>query len=113
MSYRMFDYLVPNVNFFGPNAISVVGERCKLLGGKKALLVTDKGLRAIKDGAVDKTLAHLREAGIDVMVWRSFAKSIAISSLPLAAVARMTAVKASVSRQLTKAISTAMPGLKP
>ena len=45
MSYRMFDYLVPNVNFFGPNAISVVGERCKLLGGKKALLVTDKGLR--------------------------------------------------------------------
>ncbi|ENU6546244.1 hypothetical protein RCH45_26040, partial [Klebsiella pneumoniae subsp. pneumoniae] len=20
MSYRMFDYLVPNVNFFGPNA---------------------------------------------------------------------------------------------
>ncbi len=21
MSYRMFDYLVPNVNFFGPNAI--------------------------------------------------------------------------------------------
>ena len=69
MSYRMFDYLVPNVNFFGPNAISVVGERCKLLGGKKALLVTDKGLRAIKDGAVDKTLAHLREAGIDVVVF--------------------------------------------
>ena len=69
MSYRMFDYLVPNVNFFGPNAISVVGERCKLLGGKKALLVTDKGLRAIKDGAVDKTLTHLREAGIDVVVF--------------------------------------------
>lgn len=69
MSYRMFDYLVPNVNFFGPNAISVVGERCKLLGGKKALLVTDKGLRAIKDGAVDKTLEHLREAGIDVVVF--------------------------------------------
>ncbi len=21
MSYRMFDYLVPNVNFFGPNAM--------------------------------------------------------------------------------------------
>ena len=47
MSYRMFDYLVPNVNFFGPNAISVVGERCQLLGGKKALLVTDKGLSLI------------------------------------------------------------------
>ena len=69
MSYRMFDYLVPNVNFFGPNAISVVGERCKLLGGKKALLVTDKGLRAIKDGAVDKTVGHLRAAGIEVVVF--------------------------------------------
>ena len=69
MSYRMFDYLVPNVNFFGPNAISVVGERCKLLGGKKALLVTDKGLRAIKDGAVDQTVKHLREAGIDVVIF--------------------------------------------
>ncbi|STU98830.1 alcohol dehydrogenase [Klebsiella pneumoniae] len=69
MSYRMFDYLVPNVNFFGPNAISVVGERCQLLGGKKALLVTDKGLRAIKDGAVDKTLHYLREAGIEVAIF--------------------------------------------
>lgn len=69
MSYRMFDYLVPNVNFFGPGAISVVGERCKLLGGKKALLVTDKGLRAIKDGAVDKTIGYLKEAGIDVVVF--------------------------------------------
>ncbi|MDP1103436.1 1,3-propanediol dehydrogenase, partial [Klebsiella pneumoniae] len=56
MSYRMFYYMVPNVNFFGPNAIYVVGELCKLLGGKKALLVTDKGMLAIKDGAVDKTL---------------------------------------------------------
>jgi 1,3-propanediol dehydrogenase len=64
----MFDYLVPNVNFFGPNAISVVGERCQLLG-KKALLVTDKGLRAIKDGAVDKTLHYLREAGIEVAIF--------------------------------------------
>lgn len=69
MSYRIFDYLVPNVNFFGPGAISVVGERCKLLGGKKALLVTDKGLRAIKNGAVDKTIGYLKEAGIDVAVF--------------------------------------------
>lgn len=69
MSDRMYDFLVPNVNFFGPGAVSVVGERCKLLGGKKALLVTDKGLRAIKDGAVDQTVKHLREAGIDVVIF--------------------------------------------
>ena len=69
MSDRMYDFLVPNVNFFGPGVVSVVGERCKLLGGKKALLVTDKGLRAIKDGAVDQTVKHLREAGIDVVIF--------------------------------------------
>ena len=39
---RMYDYLVPSVNFMGANSISVVGERCKILGGKKALIVTDK-----------------------------------------------------------------------
>ena len=55
MSYRMFDYLVPNVNFFGPNAISVVGERCQLLGGKKALLVTDKGLERPSGQMIDAT----------------------------------------------------------
>lgn len=69
MSDRMYDFLVPNVNFFGPGAVSVVGERCKLLGGKKALLVTDKGLRAIKDGAVDQTVKHLREASIEVVIF--------------------------------------------
>ena len=69
MSDRMYDFLVPNVNFFGPGVVSVVGERCKLLGGKKALLVTDKGLRAIKDGAVDQTVKHLSEAGIDVVIF--------------------------------------------
>lgn len=69
MSDRMYDFLVPNVNFFGPGAVSVVGERCKLLNGKKALLVTDKGLRAIKDGAVDQTVKHLRESGIEVVIF--------------------------------------------
>ncbi|EEG83340.1 1,3-propanediol dehydrogenase [Proteus penneri ATCC 35198] len=31
--------------------------------------MTDKGLRAIKDGAVDKTISYLKEAGIDVAVF--------------------------------------------
>ncbi|GAB81922.1 putative alcohol dehydrogenase YiaY [Shimwellia blattae DSM 4481 = NBRC 105725] len=65
----MYDFLVPNVNFFGPGAVSVVGQRCQLLGGKKALLVTDKGLRAIKDGAVDQTVKHLKAAGIEVVIF--------------------------------------------
>lgn len=47
MTARIYDFLAPGVNFFGQNAVSVIGERCKLLGGTKALLVTDKGLRIL------------------------------------------------------------------
>ena len=58
---RMYDYLVPSVNFMGANSISVVGERCKILGGKKALIVTDKFLRGLKGGAVELTEKYLKE----------------------------------------------------
>ena len=63
---RMYDYLVPSVNFMGANSISVVGERCKILGGKKALIVTDKFLRGLKGGAVELTEKYLKEVGIEV-----------------------------------------------
>jgi len=62
----MYDYLVPAVNFMGPGCISVVGERCKILGGKKALIVTDKFLRSMEGGAVELTVKYLTESGIDV-----------------------------------------------
>ena len=39
---RYYDYLVPNVNFFGPGCLEVVGQRCQILGGKHALIVTDQ-----------------------------------------------------------------------
>lgn len=67
MSYRMFDYLVPNVNFWPQRHFR--SRRTLPAAGEKALLVTDKGLRAIKDGAVDKTLHYLREAGIEVAIF--------------------------------------------
>ncbi|RQN09164.1 iron-containing alcohol dehydrogenase [Clostridium butyricum] len=66
MHMRMYDYLVPSVNFMGANSISVVGERCKILGGKKALIVTDKFLRDMEGGAVELTVKYLKEAGLDV-----------------------------------------------
>ncbi|RQD70469.1 MAG: iron-containing alcohol dehydrogenase [Tindallia sp. MSAO_Bac2] len=62
----MYDFLVPSVNFAGKGAVEVVGERCKILGGKKALVVTDKVLKSIEDGPVDKVVGHLKDAGIDV-----------------------------------------------
>nr|AGS32789.1 1,3-propanediol dehydrogenase [uncultured bacterium] len=63
---RMYDYLVPSVNFMGAGCISLVGERCKILGGKKALIVTDKFLRNMEGGAVELTAKYLTEAGIEV-----------------------------------------------
>ncbi|SFD41008.1 iron-containing alcohol dehydrogenase [Clostridium uliginosum] len=66
---RMYDYLVPSVNFMGANSVSVVGERCKILGGKKALIVTDKFLRDMEGGAVQLTVKYLTEAGIDVVYY--------------------------------------------
>lgn len=63
---RMYDYLVPCVNFMGAGCISKVGERCKILGGKKALVVTDKFLRGMEGGAVELTVKYLAEQGIEV-----------------------------------------------
>lgn len=66
---RMYDYLVPSVNFMGANLVSVVGERCKILGGKKALIVTDKFLKDMEGGAVELTVKYLKEAGLDVVYY--------------------------------------------
>ncbi len=66
---RMYDYLVPSVNFMGANSVSVVGERCKILGGKKALIVTDKFLKDMEGGAVELTVKYLKEAGLDVVYY--------------------------------------------
>ncbi|WP_125154608.1 1,3-propanediol dehydrogenase [Clostridium rectalis] len=66
---RMYDYLVPAVNFMGAGSISVIGERCKILGGKKALIVTDKFLRNMEGGAVELTVKYLTESGIDVVYY--------------------------------------------
>lgn len=63
---RMYDYLVPSVNFMGAGCVKLVGERCKILGGKKALIVTDNFLRNMEGGAVELTVKSLLEAGIEV-----------------------------------------------
>ena len=47
---RYYDYLLPNVNFFGPGCVEAGGERCKLLGGTHALIVTDPFLATLANG---------------------------------------------------------------
>lgn len=62
----MYDFFAPTVNFFGNGSVEVVGERCEILGGKKALIVTDKFLRGLENGPVSKVVNSLQKAGIDV-----------------------------------------------
>src|SRR5690625_7724547 len=62
----MFDFFVPNVNFFGRGSVEIVGERCEILGGKKALIVTDAFLKKLAGGPVEKVVASLEAIGIEV-----------------------------------------------
>lgn len=66
---RFYDYLVPNVNFFGPGCLEVVGQRCQILGGQHALIVTDPFLATLKGGAVEQTIQYLQAAGIRTTVF--------------------------------------------
>ncbi|KGH62551.1 iron-containing alcohol dehydrogenase [Oenococcus oeni] len=69
MIERAYDFLMPSVNFFGPGVISKIGERAKMLGMKKPVIVTDKFLENLKNGAVAQTLASLKKSGVDYVVY--------------------------------------------
>jgi len=61
----MYDFFMPNVNFFGRGSVEVVGERYKILGAKKALIVTDTFLKELKNGPVEKVINSLQKENID------------------------------------------------
>ena len=65
----MFDFFVPNVNFFGKGSVSVVGERCRILGGKRVLLVTDGFLAKLEGGPVSQVVGYLEEAGLNTIIF--------------------------------------------
>ena len=57
---------MPSVNFIGRGCVKEVGDRCKLLGGTKALLVTDPFLSTLENGPVAIVEKLLTEAGIEI-----------------------------------------------
>ncbi len=63
----MYDFLMPSVNFMGPGAVKVIGERCKMLGGNKVLIVTDPGM--VKTGTVDVVRGYLEDAGLKTVLF--------------------------------------------
>ncbi|KRO04055.1 1,3-propanediol dehydrogenase [Levilactobacillus paucivorans] len=69
MTERSYDFLMPSVNFFGPGVISKIGERAKMLGMKKPVLVTGKILENMENGAVQQTIASLKAAGVDYVIY--------------------------------------------
>ncbi|KJW12557.1 iron-containing alcohol dehydrogenase [Levilactobacillus spicheri] len=71
MAERSYDFLMPSVNFFGPGVISKIGERAKMLGMKKPVIVTDKFLESMKDGAVQQSLKSLDAAGVDYVIYNN------------------------------------------
>ena len=71
MAERSYDFLMPSVNFFGPGVINKIGDRAKTLGMKKPVIVTDKFLEGLEGGAVQQTLASLKAAGVDYVVYNN------------------------------------------
>ncbi|MBO8168214.1 MAG: iron-containing alcohol dehydrogenase [Thermoanaerobacteraceae bacterium] len=64
---QVFGYYMPTVNLMGAGSAKRVGEQMNVLGVKKALLVTDKGLNEM--GMADEIAGIIKEAGCDVVVF--------------------------------------------
>lgn len=63
----MYRYFMPTVNLIGAGSVSEVGKQSKILGGSKALVVTDKPL--IAAGVVEKVTRVLEQSGIDFVIY--------------------------------------------
>lgn len=63
----MYDFLMPAVNLMGPGAVKEIGKRCKILDGKKVLVVTDKVM--VQIGIVGEVISYIEDAGIKVAIY--------------------------------------------
>jgi len=60
-------FLMPPISLIGCGASKAVGDYLKTLGGKKALIVTDKGLAKI--GVADTIKKYIEEAGLQAFIY--------------------------------------------
>jgi len=63
----MYSYFMPTVNLMGAGSVAEVGKQAKILGGSKALVVTDKPL--MTTGIVEKVTQLLEASGIDSAIY--------------------------------------------
>ncbi len=67
LAEQTFMFNIPSVNLLGVGAAKQAGEQAKKLGGKKVLLVTDKGL--VKLGVAGDIQANLEASGMQVVLF--------------------------------------------
>jgi alcohol dehydrogenase len=67
LAEQTFVFNIPTVSLLGVGAAKQAGAEAKKAGGKKALLVTDKGL--VKLGMAGDIQANLEEAGLQVVLF--------------------------------------------
>lgn len=63
----MYGYFMPMVNLMGFGSAKKVGEQMKIVGKKKALIVTDEGV--VKAGIADTIKKNIEGAGFEAVVW--------------------------------------------
>jgi 1,3-propanediol dehydrogenase len=66
---KYYDYMLPTVNFMGAGCVEVVGERCKILGADRILLVTDDYLSGLESGPVQIVGDYLEKAGLEYFIF--------------------------------------------
>lgn len=61
------EYFIPTINLFGQGCIGEVGDRIKVLGGKKVLIVTDAFLS--KSGMANDIKKLIEDAGVKAVIF--------------------------------------------
>jgi alcohol dehydrogenase len=61
------EYFIPTINLFGQGCIGEVGDRIKVLGGKKVLIVTDAFLS--KSGMANDIKKLIEAAGVKAVIF--------------------------------------------
>ena len=67
MAEQVYGFFMPTTSLLGNGAVKEIGKQAKVLGGTKALIVTDVGL--VKLGMVDMVKGYLEQAGLQVAVF--------------------------------------------
>lgn len=67
MEHKVAGFYIPSINLMGQGAVREVGKRLKGMGAKRALLVTDAGLKQL--GVADEIAKTIQNDGLEVVLY--------------------------------------------